>query len=177
MKKYLVRYKPFLLFLVVFLGSYMLLTFGYNYFLNCFGEGKVDLITRIVAKHTQMVLALFYDAIHVDEAINGPFYKVYFQDFYTIRIVEGCNGVSVMILFVSFVLSFTASLKKTVVFILIGLILIHLLNVLRIVFLTILLYHYPEHLHVLHAVLFPIIIYGFVFILWFIWVKKIAINE
>jgi hypothetical protein len=40
--------------------------------------------------------------------------------------------------------------------------------------LIVLLYHFPEQNHLLHGVLFPALIYGSVFVLWFIWVNKFS---
>lgn len=98
--------------------------------------------------------------------------RIFYIDRYVARIVEGCNAVSVMILFASFVMAFAGKFKRTLAFILIGIILIHILNLFRIAFLATLLYHYPQHSHLTHGVLFPLIIYGFVFLLWVVWVKK-----
>ena len=44
----------------------------------------------------------------------------------------------------------------------------------RIVILSACLYHYPWRREILHTVIFPIVIYGTVFILWMIWVNKFA---
>jgi exosortase family protein XrtF len=174
MKKYFVLYKPFLLFLFTFFGTYVLLALVYQFFLNGFEHGKVDDVTRLVAQNTEEVLSWFYQSIRIDEAMNGPFFQVYFQNKTVARIVEGCNGISVIILFVSFVVAFSGSLKNTLLFIFGGSLIIYILNVLRIVFLTVLFYYFPEHLHLLHGVLFPLVIYGLVFVLWFIWVNKFS---
>ena len=174
MKKYFVQYKPFLLFLTVFFGSYILLTFLYQIFLNSFENGKVDTATQWVAQNTEEVMSWFYKSVHIEEVKNEPFFLLYFQNRAVARIVEGCNGVSVIILFVSFVLAFSGNLKNTLLFIFGGSLIIYILNVLRIVVLTVLIYYFPEQLHLLHGVLFPLIIYGLVFILWVIWVNKFS---
>lgn len=174
MKKYFVQYKPFLLFLTVFFGSYILLTFLYQIFLNGFENSKVDVITRLVSYNTEDLISWFYQSIRIEEVNNEPSFLVYFQDRSVARIVEGCNGISVIILFVSFIMAFSGSLKNTLLFIFGGSLIIYILNVVRIAFLIVLLYHFPEHSHLLHGVLFPLIIYGLVFILWVIWVNKFS---
>jgi len=78
----------------------------------------------------------------------------------------------VMILFVAFVIAFSGKFKNTIVFILLGLIIIHVLNVLRIALLSVALYSFPEYEHFLHGVVFPLVIYGVVFLLWVIWVNN-----
>jgi exosortase family protein XrtF len=79
-----------------------------------------------------------------------------------------------MILFVSFLLSFSGKLKVTVLFILSGTLFIYVLNVIRIALLAVLLFRYPEKVHLLHGVIFPLTIYGFVFVLWVFWVNKFS---
>lgn len=173
-KKYIAVYKPFLLFISIFFCTYILLTFLYQYFLNSFETGTADTVTRWVAQTTEELISWFYQLISVEKIPNEPFYTIYFQNQGIARIVEGCNGISVIILFVSFVAAFTGSLKNTLLFILGGSLLIYMLNVVRIAFLTVLIYNFPNQTHILHGVLFPLIIYSVVFILWVIWVNKFS---
>jgi hypothetical protein len=35
-------------------------------------------------------------------------------------------------------------------------------------------FHYPQYQEVLHGVIFPLFIYGVVFILWIVWVNKFS---
>ena len=174
LKKYFVQYKPFLLFLASFFGCYILLTVVYQYFLNSFGGGNVDSITQVVAHNAEKIISWFFMRVQAESVVNEPFVRLYFQNKYILRIVEGCNGISVIILFISFIVAFSGSLKNTLLFIFGGSLIIYILNVLRIAVLTILLYYYPEYSHISHGVLFPLIIYGLVFILWFIWVNKFS---
>lgn len=57
-------------------------------------------------------------------------------------------------------------------FIFSGGVLIYVLNVLRVALITIGIFHYPEHTDLLHEILFPLFIYGVVFLLWIVWVKQ-----
>jgi exosortase family protein XrtF len=52
--------------------------------------------------------------------------------------------------------------------------LIFILNIFRIALLTKGLYKYPEYGTFLHDILFPLVIYGVVFVLWIIWVLKFS---
>jgi exosortase family protein XrtF len=81
----------------------------------------------------------------------------------------------VIILFISFVIAFTGKFKKTVLFIVFGIVLIHVLNIARIALLCVALYNFPQYEHLLHGVIFPLVIYGVVFLLWVIWVNKYSL--
>jgi exosortase family protein XrtF len=174
LKKYFLLYKPFLVFLASFLGCYILLSLLYHFYLNSFGTGTVDTITQVVAQNSAKVISWFFMRIQPEVVVNEPFVRMYFQNQYIVQIVEGCNGISVIILFISFIAAFSGSLKNTLLFIFGGTLLIYILNVLRIALLIVLMYYFPEMKHLLHSVLFPAIIYGSVFVLWIIWVNKFS---
>lgn len=174
LKKYFIQYKPFLVFLASFFGCYIFLTFLYQFYLNGYGNNAVDSITAIVAQNTQEVISWFFMRIQSETNPGEPFVRMYFQNQYIVRIVEGCNGISVIILFLSFIVAFSGSLKNTVLYIISGTLLIYIINVVRIAVLIGLIYYYPTKIRIWHDVFFPTIIYGLVFILWLIWIKKFS---
>ncbi|NNT71936.1 exosortase family protein XrtF [Flavobacterium sp. IMCC34852] len=178
MKNLLLQYKPFLLFLGKFLLTYIVLTLVYQSYLNRFEveKNEVDSFSQLVANQTQSVLTLFDAKAHIEAHPTEPSIKIFYKDQYISRIIEGCNALSVIILFVSFIVAFTGKFKQTLIFILLGSVLIHFLNIARIALLCIALYSFPEYEHMLHGVVFPLVIYGIVFLLWVIWVNKFSLH-
>ncbi|MEO8240531.1 MAG: exosortase family protein XrtF [Flavobacterium sp.] len=174
MKKYLLQFKPFLIFIGTFFAAYILLTIVYKLYLNSFATNDIDGITNIVGCNVDYLMRLFNCDILIQKSLSGAYLEVWYNKHFTLKIVEGCNAVSVIILFISFVVSFSGKFKTTLFFILSGVLFIYLMNVIRIALLTVLLFRYPEKEHILHGVLFPLIIYGLVFILWVIWVNKFS---
>ncbi len=136
-----------------------------------------DFFTYLVSVQTEAVLAtLGYEpSLQVDPVY--PMMRVLLFDKYIGNINEGCNALSVMILFVSFIIAFAQKFKKTLLFIVGGLVLIYATNIIRIVILCIALYKYPESSNFLHDIVFPGIIYGMVFLLWLFWVRSISIKS
>lgn len=174
MKKYFILYKPFLLFLATFFFTYIVLTILYQEYLNSFGENKLDAITKMVGNNTNQLLHFLGFNFSIEENQSHSFIKLIFNQKYVARIIEGCNAVSVIILFISFVIAFSGKLKATLFFIFGGSLLIYILNVIRIALLCVLMFHFPKEEKFLHGVLFPLFIYGVVFILWVIWVRKFS---
>ena len=174
MKELLHQYKPFLLFLGKFGLSYLVLTGLYQWYLGQFDavHNEVDHFTRIVAEETTWVLKQMEPGAFWEKHVNQPSIKIFYHNTYVCRIIEGCNALSVMILFASFVIAFTGKWKRTILFIVFGCILIHVLNVLRIALLCMALYNFPDWESFLHDIVFPLVIYGIVFLLWVIWVNK-----
>lgn len=174
MKKYLTQFKPFLVFISTFFAAYIILTLLYKFYLNTFETNAVDGITNIVGKNVAQLMEVFGCDIKIHKSIAGSWLEVWYNNHYGVRIVEGCNAVSVIILFVAFVLAFSGKLKTTLVYILFGVLFVYILNVVRIALLVVLLFYFPQYNHFLHGTFFPLIIYGAVFILWIIWVNKFS---
>ena len=176
MKKYWIKYRSFLLFLGKFTVTYLLLTFIYESYLDQFDDKifELDGITKLVAKQTE-VLMLFSNAdvsTELHQSQSGV--KLFYNQKYVARIIEGCNALSVIILFISFVVAFAGKLKYTIPYLIGGSLIVHLLNIVRIAILTIAIYHFPDQQSFLHGVVFPLFIYGVVFGLWVIWVNKFS---
>lgn len=174
MKKYLVQFKPFLLFVSIFFLTYIVLTLLYKFYLNSYQANDLDGISMITGANTEQLLQFFNYDVSIQKSIQDPWLKIIINEKYVARITEGCNAVSVMILFVSFVAAFSGKFKKTLLFILFGLISIYILNVVRIALLTVLVFYFPAQNDFLHGVVFPLIIYGYVFLLWIFWINRFS---
>lgn len=177
MESYFKKYRPFLLFLGKFLLTYLVFIFLYQCYLNQFDSAKFesDGFTAFVSNNTKSLLEFFNYKVNLLAHEREPSFKVYVENKYVVRIVEGCNAISVMILFAAFVVAFSGKFLKTVLFIIFGIILIHLLNVCRIAVLSLGILYYPEYEGLLHDIVFPLFIYGVVFALWVIWINKFSL--
>lgn len=175
LKALLLKYRSVVRFVVLFMGSYLVMSLIYGWYLEWSKGGAFspDYITELVSRQTTALLdTLGYDAqIVPDQAL--PSMNLYLEGVYLARIIEGCNAISVIILFASFVVAFAQKWKKTLLFLLGGSVLIYSVNVIRIAVLSIALYHYPEKEHFLHGVVFPAMIYGMVFLLWMAWIRSL----
>ena len=147
----------------------------YQMFLNSFEDQQMDSITKVVAQNTEWLLNLFQADVVLEENNKDGYIKLIYNQKYVARLIEGCNAISVIILFVSFVVSFSGKLKPTLFFILGGSFLVYVLNVIRIALLGVLLYFFPSRESLLHEVFFPLFIYGVVFVLWVIWVNTFSL--
>ena len=174
MKALLVKYKSVIRFVLLFLGTYILLTVIYGVYLKYTGDNsKADGVTQLVAKQSTTILnELGYVAAIVPHE-SEPSMKLFVNGTYLAQIIEGCNSISICILFIAFIVAFAERFKKTVLYILAGVALIYSVNLLRIVMLTIALYRYPEYEQSLHGFVFPAVIYGMVFLLWMGWVRML----
>ena len=176
MKALFYKYKLVIRFVVLFLGTYLLLTMLYALYLHWSKNGAYppDYVTHLVAKQSSTLINGFgYDANVIPHEAR-PTMKLFVEGQYLAQIIEGCNALSIIILFAAFVVAFAQRFRKTFFFILAGAVIIYAINILRIAILTIALYRYPENEQTLHEVVFPGIIYGVVFLLWMLWVRIVS---
>ncbi|WP_079714496.1 exosortase family protein XrtF [Salegentibacter salinarum] len=168
-----VKYKSVLRFIFMFLGSYLVFTLIYSVYLEFFRSQVYfpDYITHLVAKQSEALISSFGYNAQILPHQSELSMKLIVNEVYLARIVEGCNAISIIILFLAFVLSFFGRLKLTLLYLLAGTVIIYAMNIIRIAILTIGIYEYPQHTEFLHSIIFPLIIYGTVFLLWIIWVR------
>ncbi len=171
--------KPIILFLVKFFISYFLLLGVYSFYLNKTQTKQENLfscspITKNVAEQAAKLMQYFgYDA-QVMQHNKELSMRVLVSNQYVARVIEGCNSVSVIILFLAFIIAFKGSIKNTIWFGLLGALLIYVVNLIRIGILSVGLYRFPKQETLLHDLIFPAIVYGMVVLLWIIWVNKLS---
>ena len=172
------KHKNIIIFLVKFFITYFVLVAIYNGYLQK-SQQKGDVyqtssITSLVANQTVKVLDSFgynVQAVQHDQEMSV---KLIIEGQYVARVIEGCNSISLIILFLAFIVAFSGTLKATFLFSVFGSILIYVVNVLRIAFLTVMINKFPNQIGILHDLVFPAIIYGTVFLLWVLWVNKFS---
>ena len=178
MKELFIKYRSVIRFLVIFLGTYAVLGFLYSIYLDLSKDSIYypDYVTHMVAKQSNGIINSLGYYAEIKPNKNEPSMNLFINGRHLARIIEGCNALSIVILFISFVLAFAQNFKKTLLFIFVGTILIYVVNILRIVILAISIYKYPEYKEILHSVVFPGIIYGMVFLLWIYWVRNLDLQ-
>jgi len=171
--------KTIIKFLVKFFATYFILFGIYSFYLSKTQQStdvfSCSPVTKVVAHHVQKMSNLLgYDA-YVEQNTDELSMRFMLNGKYVSRIIEGCNSVSIIILFLAFIIAFSGSLKDTIWFGIFGSLLIYLVNLFRIIALSVLYYKFPEYQEILHNLAFPAIIYGLTFILWITWVKYFSI--
>lgn len=87
---------------------------------------------------------------------------------------DRCDGLSVMVVFMLFILAFPGPGKHKTWFMLAGTLIIHAINALRVAALCIVATIDYELFNFQHDYTFQVIVYGCVVLLWFFWVKRFA---
>ena len=131
-------------------------------------------ITEDAANKSVWVVQRFgYDCVAIQNSDELSL-TVYIDESPVARVIEGCNAISIIILFVAFIIAFSSGFLVTISYAILGSILIYAVNIFRIAIIGIALYEFPDHQRFLHQLLFPAIIYGLVLVLWVLWVQKFS---
>lgn len=131
-------------------------------------------ITTKVAKQTAKMITILGYKAEVEQHQEELSLKVLVNGNYVSRVIEGCNSVSIIILFIAFIIAFSGSIKITIIYGIIGSLLIYITNIFRIAILSVGILEYPKQQKIMHSIVFPAIIYGMVFLLWVVWVNKFS---
>jgi exosortase family protein XrtF len=169
------EFKPTIFFLLKFLGLYLAGNIVYGLFVTAY-EPQADPVTRWVTDHTVAVLnTLGWSGEAVDHPSKATVAIVY-ESRAIVSVYEGCNGINVMVIFVSFLFSFGPVGKKMLWFMPLGLIIIHISNLARIALLFLVSLKMPDYLYFSHKYLFTAFIYAVVLLLWVLWVKYTSVK-
>jgi len=162
-------------FLIKFFGVYLLLFVLYSFYLNGTQERVGILscapITTAVGHQTIQLLEFMNYNASVKQNKDELSMNLKVNDRIVARVVEGCNAISIIILFIAFIIAMHGKFMPTALYVLFGSLIIYIANIFRIAFISLALFKYPGQQYILHDLVFPALIYGLTILLWFIWVK------
>ncbi len=166
------EFRPALRFLFIFLGLYIGGNVLYGLWIT-YQDPAPDPATRWVAFQTSVALNQWGYIVTPLQNEHGPTVFLKSDNNTVLNIYEGCNGINVMIVFVAFLIAFGGPARKLSWFLPVGLIIIHLSNIVRLVLLYFVAIHYQHYFYYVHKYVFTAAIYIIVFLLWIIWVAKV----
>lgn len=98
-------------------------------------------------------------------------------EFPGIEIVDGCNGIAAMGLFLGFILAYPGDWKNRISFSLLGIGVIYLVNIARVITLAVTQGTWPQFFDFTHDYSTTVIFYIVIFLLWMVWVNFNDLNE
>ena len=116
----------------------------------------------------------FFSWFNVEVSLEAYETVLYFPENYYggIRIGDNCNGFKLFSIFSIFIIAYPINWKSKLWFIPLGLVFVHLANVIRVMALMLINDSHPEYLDFNHDYTFTIFVYSIIFGLWYWWLKK-----
>ncbi len=164
--------KPAIRFLAVFLVLYLGLNVLYGVWISSYGSSADD-ATWIVTRQTSALLNVLGQETTVAANPITPSVAIQVGLRTALNVYEGCNGLNVMIVFISFIIAFGGSKKQLAWFIPAGIILIYIINLARVTALFYVAEYWRSYFYYIHKYAFTGIIYLFVLGLWWLWIEKV----
>ena len=165
------EFKPALIFLGKFLALYFVGNILYGLYVESYDQ-QPDGITGVVTAQTSWLLNVIGYETHYGNVPGAPKIALSEAGEVVLNVYEGCNGINVMIVFISFLFAFGGPGKALSIFLPAGLLIIHLFNLLRIALLFVLAINDSRQFYYYHKYFFTAILYVVVFTLWALWVVR-----
>jgi len=158
--------KEFLLFLVVFLAIWLL-----SYLLTRRYPGFTEDLETLIAREVAFCLDLLRHRFTIDSSVlrlltsHGTEKMV---------VITECTGLYTTIIYFAIIGAYPARLKEKGLGLLIGVPAIHILNLARMVFIALVLYHKRDLFHFFHGYLWQVSFVVFMLLLVILWMTKIV---
>jgi len=158
----------FLLAGLLYLGWYLL----YEFLLHPHGALDRAVIDNLALLAGGMLRALGHELLP-DPGFDSNRY-IGVQGGHHLWIGDACNGVGLFAVYLVFLAAYPGPWRHKLWFGALGLVTIHLINAVRIAVLCIVVAIDYELLNFNHDYTFYVVVYGWVFLLWYVWVKRFA---
>lgn len=140
----------------------------YEFWLHPKGELDKWIISQIIYQSGLLLKALGFSLI-AEVPFDENFRTIGIDGGHSIWVGDPCNGLELFALFAGFVIAYPGKWKNKLLFIPIGIVVIHLVNVIRVAALAYIVYLNPDWLAFNHTYTFTITVYSLVFLLWYLW--------
>lgn len=159
-------------FLLKALLLYVVWFISYDFFIAPDGRLDAWLNERVAAHAAQLISLTGYEGATAPGAAQ-TLIRIGGKDM--VGVGNPCNGLELFVLYAGFILCFPGPGKHKAWYIPAGILVIHLVNVIRALALAFIQLKAPEHLDFNHHYTFTVVVYAFIFLLWVIWANRFSI--
>ncbi len=163
--------EPLSKFLLLGFSLYLIWLGLYEWYIHPSG-----IIDKIVIDNTLSCSGALLQAMGYTVGRDGE-RLLYIQDTPGLFLGDSCNGISLFALFSIFIIAFPGKLFAKFFFIPAGIVIIHVLNIFRVIALAIIQTYSYEWTEFNHTYTFTIVIYACIFSLWMIWINRFSVMK
>ena len=164
--------KKALQFIIIFIITYVFSNGLYQYILWLYAPTP-DPITL----YTSLILCKIFPQFNATPLLFDAAVLITKGQQRLVRIAEGCNGIAVVITYLSFVIAFKSSIRNYLKFVPAAILTILIFNILRLYILIEIKINYSSYFDIFHTYIFPAFIYFITFLLMIFWVKFIGLKS
>lgn len=162
-------YAPIIRFCVIFFVLLIIITVVYSYSGGITAEliMKLEVLTAIVTGFSLSLLGMSAD-------VSG---KIISLSNFSIQVIGECTGLFEMLIFLAALIAYPANYKKKLLGILLGLPFIYLINIIRMVFISVVVNWRPETFDFLHVYFWQVAMIFIILSAWILWIQKVVNYE
>jgi exosortase family protein XrtF len=151
---------------------YGILFFVYQYVIKKYTYYDQKFIGSIISSSEYFVKLLGYKTFTVLQ--DRDYQVVGIDGSNGVWVGSNCNAITLFSLFSVFIVAYPGNQKHKLWFIPTGIVLIHVLNLIRVIALVLIAYYSPTSLNFNHTYTFTFLVYAFILFLWIVWVNKFS---
>lgn len=170
-----------LLFFIVWklIYSFFLVDSGYidNILTNHVGNSSVYVLNNFTSMSGFSAKEAIYSEVLAGETVEHLSSAIYHNDYKVLNIAHACNGLELIVLYIGFIVCMPSKIKRKLLYIVIGVILLDSVNILRCVGLIYLREYLHAYFDFAHHYVFKIMIYTATFLIWVRFSRKIQLKN
>jgi exosortase/archaeosortase family protein len=157
-----------LFFGLLLVGLYLLWLLAYELW---FSQTAIDSwLIELTGRASATLLSWFWS----ESFYHVGYHAIYLQGKACVSVGAPCNGLELFVVFALFIACMPFGHVHKLWYIPAGILCIFVLNVLRVAALSVNAYYFPSSVDFNHHYLFTFVVYSFVFLLWYYWIRLYA---
>ncbi len=144
---------------------------------NHVGEYSAKLLNNLGAMSGFTAKNEKWDSIYAGETLKNEVSAIYHNNNKVLYIANACNGLTLMVLYIGFIVCMPSKFWRKVIYIILGVIILDSINILRCVGLIYLREYFQAYFQFAHHYLFKIMVYGATFAIWSFYSRKINLKN
>ncbi len=140
------------------------------------GQNSAWVLNKLSNSNLFNAKLLFTKSQFEGQILEGKSSHIFYGKRLVMFIADPCNGLELLVLYLIFIIALPATLQRKLFFAVVGVIIIHCVNIVRCVGLVALLLHYDEYFNIAHHYIFKMVVYMSIFLCWFWFAKGVQFN-
>ncbi len=141
------------------------------------GESSVIFLNNFTSMDGFSAKTEGWSSTYAGEALENKVSAIYHDDYMVLYIANACNGLSLMALYVGFIICMPSKFLRKILYIVLGLLALDLINILRCVGLIYLREYFYVYFEFAHHYLFKATVYTATFLIWMLFCRKIHFKN
>jgi archaeosortase B (VPXXXP-CTERM-specific) len=162
-------YGPIIRFCVIFFVLLVVITLLYSS-----GGGPVATVLMKLEVLTAVITGFLLNLLGLTADVSG---KLIFLSNFSIEVIGECTGLFEMLIFLAALIAYPSTLKKKLIGILLGIPFLYVINIIRMVFISVVANWSPKTFDFLHVYFWQVAMIFIILAAWILWIQKVVHYE